>query len=379
MKHSFYDYIILGGGCASLSLAMNLVKKNVNSKSFLIIEKRASYTDDRSWCFWEKNSTKYQDMISRSWEKWCFSKKRIYNYQENQGYSYHYIRSLNFYNKAIKVIRNSPNIKIKLGESVLKVKNKNKLIVIETNKSKYLAEKVLDTRPQKGFFLDQPLIYQSFLGYELKLNKLNNIKKIAHIMDDMRILNGNFIFDYILPISKNKILFETTFFSNLSVSKNLIKVELLKKIRENNFKEYLILREEYGVIPMGFIKKIKEKKNNYFYAGTSAGAIRASSGYGFLRIQDWAEKCSYNIKKNDNLITHPKEKKILYFMDKFFIRILLKNTTLGPDIFFHFFSRVSPEIFIKFMNGKTNILENIKVILSMPSKIFLDFLIRRKK
>ena len=105
MKHSFYDYIILGGGCASLSLAMNLVKKSVNSRSFLIIEKRTSYTDDRSWCFWEKNSTRYQNMISRSWEKWCFSKKNIYNYQENQGYSYHYIRSLDFYNKAIKVIK----------------------------------------------------------------------------------------------------------------------------------------------------------------------------------------------------------------------------------------------------------------------------------
>ena len=54
MKAQSFDYIILGGGCAALSLASHIYDKNINSSSFLILEKRKKYTDDRSWCFWSE-------------------------------------------------------------------------------------------------------------------------------------------------------------------------------------------------------------------------------------------------------------------------------------------------------------------------------------
>ena len=48
MNKTNYDYIILGGGCAALSLAINIIKNNINESSFLIVEKRSHYFDDRS-------------------------------------------------------------------------------------------------------------------------------------------------------------------------------------------------------------------------------------------------------------------------------------------------------------------------------------------
>ena len=40
IKAQSFDYIILGGGCAALSLASHISDKNIDSPSFLILEKR---------------------------------------------------------------------------------------------------------------------------------------------------------------------------------------------------------------------------------------------------------------------------------------------------------------------------------------------------
>ena len=47
-----YDYAILGGGAAGLSLALALVRSPLKAGSILIVEKDAKNTNDRTWCFW---------------------------------------------------------------------------------------------------------------------------------------------------------------------------------------------------------------------------------------------------------------------------------------------------------------------------------------
>ena len=275
MKSVNYEYIILGGGCAALSLAMNIKKIGIKDSSFLILESRKNYTDDRSWCFWEKDSNDYEDLIDASWKKWRFSKGNNLHTKEFQNHSYHYIRSINFYRKALKIIKGSNNICIKMNEQVKFINYKDDIFIIKTDKSNYTAKKVLDTIPRENVLNKKPLIFQSFLGYELVLNKSKCFDEVAHIMSDMTGNDKDFIFDYILPISKRTILFETTFFSETRRSKEIIKAELIKRINKYDLGRFKILREEYGVIPMGIFKK-KENKKNYFLAGTLGGAIRPS-------------------------------------------------------------------------------------------------------
>ena len=148
MNKTNYDYIILGGGCSALSLAINIIKNNINESSFLIVEKRSHYFDDRSWCFWERNVNDYSDLIEKSWKKWNFSKDDENKTHFTSEYSYHYIRSISFYKKGLKLINNSKNISIKLGENVLNTIIKKDGIIVKTDKSTYKAKSVLDTRPK---------------------------------------------------------------------------------------------------------------------------------------------------------------------------------------------------------------------------------------
>ena len=49
-----FDYIIIGGGCAGLSLAYELeIHKKLKNKTLAIIEPREEYKRDKTWSFWK--------------------------------------------------------------------------------------------------------------------------------------------------------------------------------------------------------------------------------------------------------------------------------------------------------------------------------------
>ena len=49
-----FDYVIIGGGCAGLSLAYELeVHEKLKDKTLAIIEPREDYKRDKTWSFWK--------------------------------------------------------------------------------------------------------------------------------------------------------------------------------------------------------------------------------------------------------------------------------------------------------------------------------------
>ena len=366
------DYIILGGGCSALNLAVELSKKKIKDLSFLIIERRRKYTDDRSWCFWDHKTNKNKDLISKSWKKFSFSfnSKRIIS--KSTEFNYHYIRSIDFYNYAIENIKKTENISLNLGENVFEIIENRGNFIVKSNKNTYFARNILDTRPKNDMFQESPLLFQSFLGFEINLKKNKHANDTVGIMENMRSNEGNFLFDYILPIRKDSILVEVTSFSKTPLSSKQMEDYLEKSLKNNNFLDYKVTRKEYGVIPMGFLKKRSfNKNNNYFFGGSLGGAVRPSSGYAFLRIQKWAEDAANMLKNEKKLISHPRDNIIIYFLDRIFLKVLERKISLAPFIFFTFFQRISITSFLRFMNGNANLSDYLKVIYAMPKKYFL--------
>ena len=64
-----YDFAILGGGAAGLSLALELVGSELQNKSILIVEKDAKNTNDRTWCFWSDRPTRFDGIARKAWPR----------------------------------------------------------------------------------------------------------------------------------------------------------------------------------------------------------------------------------------------------------------------------------------------------------------------
>ena len=377
-KDKIDDFIILGGGCSGLSFINQIIEKEIKSYSFIVIEKKKKYSDDKSWCFWEKNNKKLDKVTERSWDSFSFNLKGKTNFLKSPNYKYYYIRSIDFYKSIIDKISRSSHISLKLGETtkdIIKYKNYYKVI---TNKNIYFSKYILDTRPNLNVFKKKPFMYQSFVGYEIKtLEKTAFKKNNAYLMHNMQVNSDNFYFEYVLPLKTNYYLFELTTFSTKKVTFDVIekKLKIALSVYLNN--SYKVIRKECGLIPMGFVdKKLIKNYKNYYVSGSLAGAIRPSSGYAFMDIQKWANKSTDNLRNYGNLKIVNKSEYIKQYLDKVFLTAISNNIKMTPKIFYHFSKNIMPNTFIRFMLGKANIIDYIKVVYSMPKKVFLKCLIK---
>ena len=71
-----------------------------------------------------------------------------------------------------------------------------------------------------------------------------------------------------------------------------------------------------------------------------------------------------------------KLKKKYQFLDKIFLSVIEKNPEIMPSIFFKMFNSSSNTV-IKFLSNKSNILEDILIILKMPKWTFVKALFRK--
>ena len=62
-----FDYIIIGGGCAGLSLAYELqINNKIKNKTLAIIEPREIYERDKTWSFWKVNPHNFEDCVIKA-------------------------------------------------------------------------------------------------------------------------------------------------------------------------------------------------------------------------------------------------------------------------------------------------------------------------
>ena len=135
---------------------------------------------------------------------------------------------------------------------------------------------------------------------------------------------------------------------------------------------YSIVYKEEGAIPLFYPSNVSKK--NQINIGTAGGMTRLSTGYTFLNIQEHSKYIRENIE-NIAKIKRFKISKKYQFLDKIFLKVLKQNPEKMPIIFFKMF-KASPDTVIKFLSNKSNLLEDLIIILKMPKWIFIKALFK---
>ena len=133
-----------------------------------------------------------------------------------------------------------------------------------------------------------------------------------------------------------------------------------------------IIYKEKGAIPLFY--PLYEKEKNKINIGTAGGMTRLSTGYTFLNIQEHSKYISNNIENISSTKKFEISKKY-QFLDDIFLRVLDENPEMMPDIFFKMF-KSSPNTVIKFLSNKSNLLEDLSIILKMPKWTFIKALFK---
>jgi lycopene beta-cyclase len=94
----------------------------------------------------------------------------------------------------------------------------------------------------------------------------------------------------VLPLDTRRALIEFTIFSEHLLPKNQYDIEVKAYINKYlGLKEYKVMHEEFGVIPMTDHAFPVNTGKHIIHIGTAGGQTKASTGYTFRRIQQHSQ------------------------------------------------------------------------------------------
>ena len=350
-----FDYIIIGGGCAGLSLAYELeINEKLQNKTLAIIEPRKEYKRDKTWSFWKVVPHNFDDCVKKNWKNFSINVPRKTNYLKCTNYPYQSIDSGLFYKKI--------NNKLKKNKNIFFYKD-----ISEVNlKNSFVFNSVPSIKR------DHRNLWQHFCGVEVETQKDFFDDEIFNLMDFDCDQKESVHFFYTLPFSKKSALIETTWLSKMNDDTQKNYEDQIKDYIENhlNLKNYKIIYKEEGAIPLFY--PTNEIQKNKINIGTAGGMTRLSTGYTFLNIQEHSKYIRENIENIDNVKKYEINDKY-QFLDKVFLRVLEKHPEQMPDIFFKMF-KASPKTVIKFLSNKSNFFEDLSIIIKMPKLTFIKAL-----
>ena len=346
-----FDYVIIGDGCAGLSLAYELdIHNKLTDKTLAIIEPREDYKRDKTWSFWRVNQHNFDDCVKNRWKEFSIKTNSGSKVIKCDQFPYESIDSGLFYDKIITRLKKNKNAEFFKNIKNLDISNSfifNSLPSLKENTKSNL--------------------WQHFHGVEIETEEDLFDEKIVNLMDFNCDQRNSVHFFYVLPYSKNKAMIETTWLSKEDSSLKDYDTQIKIYLNNLGIKDYKINYREEGAIPLFY--PMNKKEENKINIGTAGGMTRLSTGYTFLNIQEHSKYIRKNIENIKKVKVYDIGKKYR-FLDEIFLRVLKKHPEKMPNIFSKIFNS-SYSTAIKFLSNKSNIFEDISIILKMPKWIFI--------
>ncbi len=385
IKH--FDYIFTGTGLASLMTIYKMViSGKFSDKSILLLDQDSKKTNDRTWCFWEKENAVWDAVVSKKWDLALFANENFKRDLELKPYTYNKINGLDFYDFVFEAISKQSNVTF-LNEKVTDINELETHVFAGTEENRYTCNYLFNSIYTKAFAERQtkyPVLQQHFVGWFIKSEQEVFDSEKVTFMDFSVEQKGNTRFMYVLPTSKTEALVEYTLFSEKLLSKEEYEKEIQLYLKKLGIHQYKIVEKEQGSIPMTCYPFWKKNTKRVLNIGTAGGWTKASTGYTFKNSDKKSSELVEFIKdKNASTetsgslsMTSFHKKSRFWFYDLLLLDILYRHNEIGRAIFSSLFKKGKPQLIFKFLDEETTFLEDVKVILKCPKLPFIKALFR---
>ncbi|MBV7440434.1 lycopene cyclase [Weeksellaceae bacterium TAE3-ERU29] len=374
MKENHFDYIIIGAGMSGLQLALKLSEDIFfQDKKIAVIDSEWEQKNDKTWCFWEKDTTHWDNIAYKSWRKGEFLSKKRRLCFDLSPYYYKMIRSEDFYSYIVPILNARHNLTL-IKETFIKWKENQKEVIVTTDKSVYISDFLFDSSSSQDFKTDTQYIkvWQHFKGIEIETNEPCFNPDVFRMMDYRLSYPKSTSFMYVLPFNPQKALVEFTFFSPFFVDEKVYDEYLENYIRKYiKSEKYQIIRMEKGVIPMTTFPFNRYNTNRCLKIGTAGGWVKPSSGYAFKNTEKRILQVLKNIKEGKTLSEGLFSKKYQFY-DDIFLRVLCENNELGVWIFEQFYFKNKIQDMFLYLDEEINLEKDIRIMSSLFSRDFLN-------
>jgi lycopene beta-cyclase len=185
-------------------------------------------------------------------------------------------------------------------------------------------------------------------------------------------------FLYVLPLDAHTALVEDTWLVPSGKAPDFTDMKILSYANKHfGPVHWQIRHREEGNLPMGFSMSAASKRQRIIPWGTAAGAIRASSGYAFSRIQAASDRMAdawQRTGRPEFAAAHGS--RLLDWMDRVFLRAMTDQPERFPEYFVRLFQRVTPDALVRFLESEPRAGDILHVMRALPPGPFLRAALR---
>lgn len=360
-KHSI---VILGAGCAGLSLAYHLVERGVD-RSIVLIDPRTSHERDRTWCFFSGRPHPFEALVSHRWARW---RVRDTQWIERSAppITYQHLPADAFYQRCLA--RLDGRAQLCLGVEAGALRETRQGVEVETSAGRVEAGVVFDSRPVRSIASSEEItLLQHFEGWHVRVERPLFDPSAATLMDFAVPQDHAIHFVYVLPYSPTEALVEATFFGGALLDGEGYRRAIERYLRgELRLDRWTVVRRERGVIPMSTADTPIRVSERIYRIGLPGGMAKPSTGYAFQAIQRFSAELAQRLA-SDTLPGPPEPRAWrARSLDAIFLSYISRYPERAPATFATLFEKVDPALLIRFLSDEASPADCVRVMSALP-------------
>ena len=350
-----------------------------SDKQILVVDADEKNQNDRTWCFWERQTDIFEPIVHHQWETLDFFSASYSKELNIAPYLYKMIRGIDFYQYVKAESAKHLNIhwlKDRILSLDFSVKNLPGIV---------LADKIIYASQIFNSILFEPIkadshqyhFLQHFKGWMIRSRQECFDPNRATFMDFRVGQQHGTTFMYVLPTSTTTALVEYTLFTESLLELAEYEQALRDYIQNDlGIADYVVEHEEYGIIPMTNARLLSEDRG-VVYIGIAGGQAKASSGFAFRFIQKRTSAIVKALRSGRRISPRQDfsaQKGLLY--DSTLLHVLHHKKMKGDEVFTSLFRRSKPSDVLAFLDNESSLLTDLRIMSAVPTKIFLPAAIK---
>ena len=370
------DALILGGGCAGLSLAVHVVEAARRAgracPRVLVVEPRTAYTRDRTWCAWRMIDHPFAAAVSRRWTRWAVQDGPRRVVRGSDHHPYEHIPADAFYALAQARLAAAPQVELRLGVRVDAVVERGDHVQVETSAGPLRVARVFDGRPGLAAAdtgVAEVSLLQHFVGWEIEAARDCFDPEVAEMMDFSVSQARGLHFMYVLPATPRRALVEATYISAGPLPAAQYEADIRGYLlRKHGLGAFTVRFSEAGQIAMSTRPAVPRASPRVVHIGLRGGLAKPSTGYAFQAIQRFSAGLAARIVARPGAPVEPPPPRppAAVAMDRVFLSYIERRPERAPALFVDLFEKLPPDLLCRFLSDHGGPLDGLRVMASTP-------------